>query len=106
IMRIVNRGLGLMGSVVFLASFSHGATITGSVKGPDGSPFQGAFIQAENTSTKITVNVLSAKDGHYKVENLPAGDYDLRIRAIGYKADPHAGVKLIADQKASFDFAL
>ena len=82
------------------------ATITGTVKGPDGAPFMGAFVQAQNTKTKITVNVLSHKDGKYHVDDLPAGDYEIRIRAIGYQADPRLGVSLKAKQKASFDWQL
>ena len=75
------------------------ATITGIVKGPDGAPFMGAFVQAQNTKTKITVNVLSHKDGEYDVDDLPPGDYEIRIRAIGYQADPRLGVSLKAKQK-------
>ena len=54
----------------------------------------------------MTVTVLSNKDGRYRVENLPAGDYDVKIRAVGYKTDPKNGVALAASQEASFDFAL
>src|SRR5262249_14159502 len=48
------------------------ATITGTVTGPDGAPLRGAFVQARNAQTRITVSVLSDKDGKYRVENLPA----------------------------------
>ncbi|MGH9563393.1 MAG: carboxypeptidase-like regulatory domain-containing protein, partial [Terracidiphilus sp.] len=105
-MRVTKKASGLLASVVLLAPFCIAGTITGTVKGPDGAPFEGAFIEAQNLSTKITTNVLSHKDGRYHVDSLPAGDYDLHIRAIGYKGDPHDGVKLAADQKASFDFSL
>ncbi len=39
------------------------------------TPFQSAFVQAQNTKTKITVNVLSDSQGHYRVDQLPAGEY-------------------------------
>src|ERR1700682_5636785 len=97
----LQRVLGLLSAVVFFASFAYGATIAGSVKGPDGAPFKGAFVQAQNAKTKITVNVLSQKDGGYRVEDLPAGEYVLRIRAVGYQADPRTGVTLTASQSAS-----
>ena len=61
---------------------------------------------AENTQNKMTVNVLSDAQGRYHIANLPAATYAVRIRAIGYKSDPRAGVQLTGDQKASFDFAL
>jgi virginiamycin B lyase len=105
-MRRLNRILG----VVVLASlggpFAHGATVTGTVKGPDGAPFKGAFVQAQNAKTRITADVLSDREGRYQVENLPAGEYDLRIRAVGYRAEPRSGVSLTAAQHASFDWAL
>ena len=92
--------------VAVLASSTYGATITGSVRGPDGAPFEGAFVQAQNTKTKIMVSVLSREQGRFRVENLPAGDYRVQIRAVGYRAEPRGGVSLTADQNVSFDFAL
>ena len=93
------RVAALFAFLILAASASRAATVSGTVKGPDGAPFKGAFVEAQNAATKITVSVLSAPDGRYRIENLPAGDYELRIRAIGYKADPRPGVKLAADQK-------
>jgi virginiamycin B lyase len=98
--------LGLLGSVALGSSYCEAATITGAVAGPDGAPFRGAFVQARNGKTKITVSVLSDRQGRYQVENLAAGEYRLQIRAPGYKADPKSGVNLTADQKLSQDFAL
>ena len=107
-MRSMNRILFLAGCIIFfsLSSLAYGATITGTVKGPDGAPFEGVFVAAQNTKNYITVFVLSDKSGHYRVENLSAGDYDLRTKAIGYKEEQHKGVNLTASQNASFDFAL
>lgn len=87
-------------------SFAFGATITGTVQGPDGAPFKGAFVIAQNSANRVSVTVLSDKNGHYRVPDLPAASYDLRIRAIGYKADPHTGVRLTANENASYDWAL
>jgi len=88
------------------ASFAESATISGTVTGPDGAPLRAAFVQARNAKTKITVSVLSNAQGRYHVDNLPAGDYRLQIRASGYRADPKNGVTLAADQSATHDFAL
>jgi virginiamycin B lyase len=88
------------------ASAAHAATIAGTVTAPDGGPFRGAFVQARNGATKITVSVLSDPQGHYQVPDLPAGDYRLAIRAPGYRSDAKSGINLTADQNASFDFAL
>lgn len=104
--RSTGRFVGLVSCVLLFASFCHAATITGTVKGPDGGPFKGAFVQAQNKNTKIAYIVLSSKDGQYRLENVPAGEYQLSLRAIGYKADPRTGVNLTAEQNASFDFSL
>src|SRR5262249_50480250 len=82
------------------------APIPGTVKGPDGAPFRGAFVKARNAKTKITVNVLSDNQGRYRVENLTAGDYRLQIRAPGYQADTVNGMALTQEQSATQDFAL
>src|ERR1700724_2703253 len=95
--------LGLLGSVALFTTLSYGATIQGTVKGPDGAPFQDAFVGAQNAKTK---KALSDGQGHYRLENLPAGEYRVQIKAVGYRSDPRTGVNLTADQKASFDFAL
>ncbi len=87
-------------------SWVFAATLGGTVKGPDGQPFEGAFVMAQNTSTKITVDVLSGKDGRYRAEKLPAGTYTVRIRAVGYKADAKSDLNVAADQNAPLDFTL
>ena len=97
-------------AIVLAASFAppraDAATVSGTVKGPDGTPFRGAFVQARHAGLKMTVSVLTDNQGRYFAENLPAGDYRIGVRSIGYRADVRAGVKLAADQNASFDFAL
>ncbi len=95
--------------IAFLLSYGaacYGANITGIVKGPDGAPFQAAFVEAQNTKSKITTIVLSNSQGKYRIENLAPGDYRVTIRAVGYRSDPRNGVSLAGDQNASLDFAL
>src|SRR5271169_4042899 len=104
-MRAFCRALGCAIVVLLVATISYGSTISGSVKGPEGTPFRGAFIQAQNTKSKITVSVLSDKDGHFQVEGLAAGDYNVLVKAIGFKGNTHP-MTLTADQLASQDFAL
>ena len=61
---------GLLILFVFLGSVCHGATITGTVRGPDGAPFAGAFIQAQNTKSGITVMILSDDQGRPIIRSL------------------------------------
>ena len=92
--------------VILFSSSAFAATVTGTVKGPDGAPFEGAFVQAVNAKTKISVSVLSDKQGRYRVENLPAGEYQVRVRAVGFTTDTAQRGNLTADQNISFEFAL
>jgi virginiamycin B lyase len=106
VMRTLEKLLASVVLSLFVASLTFAATISGSVKGPDGAPFMGAFVIAENLQNKMTFNVLSDKQGHYRIPNLPAATYSLRSQAIGYKSDPQSAVQLKDTQKASLDFTL
>src|SRR5579872_4382430 len=105
-MRSISKLAAFASFAVLFTSPAFAATVTGTVKGPDGTPFEGAFVQAINSKTHISVSVLSDKQGRYRVENLPAGEYQVRVRAVGYTTDPHSAVNLSADQNVSFEFAL
>src|SRR5579862_1269458 len=105
-MKPASKFLGLLLAIILLATFPQAATVTGSVKSPDGTPFRGAFVQAQNTGTRVLVSVLTDKDGRYRIENLPAGKYQVQVKATGFRGDPRSDVNLAAEQNASFDFAL
>jgi len=105
-MKTLGRFAGLTALVSAVALGAWGGTIAGSVKDPSGQPFRGAFVQAQNAKTKITTLVLSDRQGRYRVENLPAGDYEVRAKATGFKSDPRSGVTVGATGAASLDFAL
>ena len=105
-MRSASKLVAFLILVVVFSSLVRAATVTGNVKGPDNTPFEGAFVQAINAKTHISVSVLTDKQGRYRVENLPAGEYQVRIRAVGFTTDPRSAVNLTADQNISFEFAL
>lgn len=98
--------LSLLGVVFFLASSGRAATITGTVHGPGGAPVRAAFVAARNAKTGISVMVLSNTQGQYHVTDLPAGKYELQVRAAGYDVEPKTGITLKNSQEASFDFNL
>src|SRR5262249_55330044 len=102
----MNKALLSLTLTLLSASTALAASITGTVTGPDGKPFMGAFVVAENPQNKMTVNVLSNAQGRYFIGNLPAATYTVKITSIGYAADPRTNVQLTADQKTSLDFAL
>jgi virginiamycin B lyase len=98
--------IGLSAAILALAAVAGAASVTGTVNGPDGTPFRGAFVQAQNSSTHVLVSVLTGKDGRYRIENLPAGKYQLQVKAVGYRSDPRTDVSVTPEQNAPVDFAL
>ena len=105
-MRLHRKFLAFICLNIFFSSACFAATLTGTVKGPDGAPFEGAFVQAQNSKTRMSFIVLSDSQGLYRVEKLPAGEYRLTSRATGFRSDQLPVVTLTADQDASLDLAL
>jgi hypothetical protein len=94
-MRSQVRVLALASAVVLFGSICQSATITGTVKGVDGVPFEGAFVAAQNTKTKITVDVLSDKQGALQDRKLA----DWRLPA--WPSGPSAFKPILARESAS-----
>ena len=82
------RLLALMSTTVLFGSVTYSASITGTVKGVDGAPFQGAFVEAQNNRTKITVEVLS--DGYAHSARINSNTY---VTMCGRRT-PHAKFEL------------
>jgi virginiamycin B lyase len=84
------------------------ATITGTVTGPDGAPFRAAFVRVHNTNTKITMMVLSDRDGKYWTDRLDPGTYEVTATSIGYRSDPvrQRNVALEDSTRLTLDFTM
>ena len=86
--------LGIFGIVVITPWAADAATISGTVAGPDGAAFRGAFVQARNAKSKIVVSVLSDRDAY---RYLPASTAYLpprlelleRLGAAGFERIEH-----------------
>ena len=100
------RNLSLAMLVVSVAFAAAQGTISGTVTDPDGAPFQGAFIRAQNAQSKITTIVLTDRQGRYRVENLTPGEYQVRATAISYEDDSRSGLQVAAGNPLALNFAL
>src|ERR1700687_5971206 len=105
-MRPALKSAALVALVLSVASITYGATVSGTVKGPDGKPLKGAFVEAQEMDSRIATNVLSDKDGRYRIENLPEGQYQLLVRAVGYRFEARTGIQLAPGQNATYEIAL
>src|SRR5258708_6746197 len=97
-MFFIFRSVVLAALATSLVFGGNGGTISGTVKGPTGAAFAEAFVGVRNTKTKISVNVLSDRQGRYHVENLTPGEYDILATAAGFQADPRTGLKVGAGE--------
>lgn len=81
--------------------------LRGTVTAGEG-PLEGVLVSARKSGSSITVTVVSDKDGRYSfpAARLEAGDYGLRIRAVGYDLDEPAQVSIAADKTATADLKL
>ena len=70
-MRPLQKVISTFACTVLACSGAYAASVTGTVKGPDGAAFRGAFVQAVNTKTKVTVSVLSDRNVPDPFGNLP-----------------------------------
>jgi len=94
----MQRILRLLSAIIFFTSFAYGATITGSVKGPDGAPFKGAFVQAQNTKTG-SPSMCCLKRTAVSIRRSASGDYELRFGQL-VQCGSRTGVKLSETQAA------
>lgn len=74
----------------------HGAAgrIEGKVTDPKGAIVVGATITATDPATNKTFTAQTDKQGHYKIEGVPAGTYTLVVTAPGFSEARHDFVKV------------
>ena len=98
--------LTLMALIACCGSVGRAATIGGTVRGPEGAPLEGVFVRAQNKQINATFMVLSDSRGHYRLDKLPAGNYQLSTKITGYSGGPAGELNLTAEQVASVDMAM
>jgi virginiamycin B lyase len=93
--------------MLILQSLAFGSgSISGAVTGSDGAPLKGVFVRIQNPQMKMTIHVLSNRQGRYRADNVPAGDYRVQATAAGYSSDVRTGVKVADNQSISLDFTV
>ncbi len=86
--------------VLALALFGAGALsaqtgkITGNVKTASGGPVAEATVQVVGTVYQTQTN----KDGYYFFNNVPPGQVEIRVTAVGYRSQSMQGVRVTTGQ--------
>ena len=77
------RALVYSVAAIALASAAQAATISGTVTSANNAPVAGIFVSAQNTAANRLVSVITDKAGHYKLPNLPAGQWTVSAHGTG-----------------------
>jgi outer membrane receptor protein involved in Fe transport len=91
----------LLGSVGPVAAGTTGR-ITGKVLDPAKQPMVGANIAIPAART----GAIAEADGSYKILNVPAGTYDVRVSLLGYQAQLIQGVVVSSDNVTELNVTL
>lgn len=72
----------LFGLLLSFTAFAQSGTVTGTVTDADtGEPLVGTTVQL----VELNRGISSDTDGTFEIDNVPAGDYTLRVSFVGYK---------------------
>ncbi|PWU01934.1 MAG: hypothetical protein C5B51_21850 [Terriglobia bacterium] len=81
-------------------------TLTGMVVDLSGDPVANAPVQATHASTHAVYKTVSSQRGEYTVAQLPPGDYEVSVAALGYNAFTARNVNVAAGKSQRFDIHL
>jgi hypothetical protein len=82
------------------------ATLVGTVRDQGGSLVAGAKVAARNTATNHTRTDTTTVDGLYRVPDLPAGNYEVRVEKEGFKTTLSGNVTLHVGETSRVDATL
>jgi len=81
-------------------------TINGTILDPTGAAVPGAAVVATNNATGLKSNTTSTSAGAYTLPYLPAGTYNLRVSASGFRTSTAENVILRVAQDLTLNISL
>ncbi|MFZ0735285.1 MAG: TonB-dependent receptor [Candidatus Sulfotelmatobacter sp.] len=82
------------------------ASITGTVTDPSGAAVTGATATATSVERGINYTATTNDSGLYRISQLPAGSYDLKIEKAGFAVASHPAFVLTVNQVARIDITM
>lgn len=81
-------------------------SLSGIVKDPSGASVPNVTLTLRNVDTDFVSNVTTTPDGLFSFPNLPAGNYELKANASGFREFVQRGISILVNQSARLDVAL
>jgi hypothetical protein len=94
------------GMVSFVIVHGAGGGVEGKVTDPKGAVVAGAAVTLTQSETNQTFTAVTDRQGHFKIEGVPAGTYTLTIAAQGFSEAQRADIKVEEGAVANLDFKL
>lgn len=85
---------------------SNAADVQGFVKDSTGAVVANATVTARNPGTNVSRTTTANDEGHYRIVNLPPGDYEITVEAPNFKKAVLTRVMLTVGQVADLDITL
>src|SRR5260370_31714934 len=82
------------------------AGITGRVTDPSGSAIINANVAAKDLVRGTEWDTKTNEDGIYAFPRIPAGDYQVRVEASGFKSFVQASLHLVVNQRPRLDLPM
>src|SRR2546422_4998836 len=82
------------------------STIQGHVSDSTGASVPKALVKATNDQTGVSRSAFSAEDGYYRIPDLLAGTYQVRVELSGFKTAIKSDVALTAQSTTNLNFTL
>ncbi len=83
-----------------------GAAITGTILDQSGKPISGASVTVKNESSNAAPAATSDVDGHFSVNGLAAGTYNVETNSPGFALNTRRGVTLAATGTENLNITL
>jgi outer membrane receptor protein involved in Fe transport len=84
LLRVVVTAVLLAGNVAPLFAQNATGAINGTVKDQNGAVIANAVVTAKNKATGSLRNINAGNDGLFAFENLPPGEYEVKVEAQGF----------------------
>jgi hypothetical protein len=108
-MKILSKGLFLFTVIAAATGLAHSqttATLTGTVKDPQGAVIAGATITVHAVATGADRTAVSDNAGDYVLSSLQPGEYTVQVKMAGFALYTVKSLVLQVDQKASLPISL